>query len=186
MGAGIQRLVAVAAVTWMCACSSAKSTTPGSGASGSSSSGGSTASDAGTVSGVEGCAGGQTTVHNYPAGPYGIDVGQTLADVCLSGYASPTQETLVPMALHDFFDPSGTSNHKLLFLSAGMTWCGPCNREASELSSVQVPGVAMFQVLLDGPTYGVGSTEADLKAWDELYKLPFWVAMDPNRTTADD
>jgi hypothetical protein len=40
--------------------------------------------------------------------------------------------------------------------------------------------VAMFQVLLDGPTYGVGSTEPDVKAWDDLYKLPFWLAMDPN------
>lgn len=147
--------------------------------------------DSGPVAptGVEGCAGGQTAVHNYPPGPYGINPGDTVADFCLQGYLSPTAQTLVPMALHDYFDWAGTSGNSILFLSAGMTWCSPCNSEALQLpkasTNVTGQGATIFQVLLDGPTYGVGATEEDLKAWDTKYKLPFWEAMDPTRVTAD-
>ncbi len=139
--------------------------------------------------GVEGCTGGQTAVHNYPPGPYGINVGQTVADFCLTGYLAPDKLTLAPMALHDYFDWAGTNGNPVLFLSAGMTWCGPCNSEATQLpkvsSNMKGNGAVIFQVLLDGPTYGVGSTEPDLLAWDTKYKLPFWEAMDSDRITAD-
>ncbi len=138
--------------------------------------------------GVEGCAGGQTSVHNYPAGPYGINPGDTVADFCLQGYLSWNQQTLVPMALHDYFDWAGASGNSVLFLSAGMTWCGPCNSEATQLPQVSKnmagKGAVIFQVLLDGPTYGVGSTEMDLIAWLNKYKFPFWEVMDPMRITA--
>ncbi len=139
--------------------------------------------------GVEGCAGGQTTVHNYPPGPYAIAVGSTVADFCLQGYSAPDKQTLASVALHDYFDWAGTNGNPILFLSAGMTWCGPCNLEAPELTKTSKAmtgqGAIIFQVLLDGPTYGVGSTENDLKAWDTQYKPPFWLVMDPDRITAD-
>lgn len=139
--------------------------------------------------GVEGCMGGQTTVHNYPEGPYGFSVGNTAADVCLQGYLSFDKQTLVPMALHDFFDWAGTTGNSILFLSGSMTWCGPCNSEATQLPTVAKniagKGAVIFQVHLDGATYGVGPTEMELKAWTSMYKQPFWVAMDPMRITVD-
>ena len=139
--------------------------------------------------GVEGCTGGQTVVHNYPPGPYGFGVGQTLADFCLQGYLAPDKQTLEPLALHDYFDWAGASGNTVLFLSAGMTWCGPCNAEAAQLPKASTDmagkGAVIFQVLLDGPTYGVGSTEQDLKAWDSKYMLPFHEAMDTSRITVD-
>ena len=128
--------------------------------------------------GVEGCTGGQTVVHNYPPGPYGFGVGQTLADFCLQGYLAPDKQTLEPLALHDYFDWAGASGNTVLFLSAGMTWCGPCNAEAAQLPKASTDmagkGAVIFQVLLDGPTaqHEFCQSQRDVVADIEPRRLP--------------
>jgi hypothetical protein len=139
--------------------------------------------------GVKGCSGGQTEVNNYPAGPYGIEPGQTLADFCLQGFRSAEATVLSNVALHDFYAPASTTGARVLLLSGAMLWCQPCNRQALQLpelsASVANEQIALLQVLLDGPEYAVGSVEADLREWQSTYSIPFWVTTDPSRLTAD-
>lgn len=125
----------------------------------------------------------------YPAGPYGHEADAVIQDFCVRGFTSPGATTLAPMALHDFYDPSG-SGKRLLWLSGTEMWCDPCNRQTAEYgATVQLlagKSVAFFQVIFTGPKVGVGPTASELKAWDDAYELPFWLAMDDQRFTKDD
>jgi len=126
----------------------------------------------------------------YPPGPYGHDANVVIQDVCVRGFPSPGVTMLAPMALHDFYDPSGSRGMRLLFLSGTEMWCDPCNRQTAEYGETfqRLAGkpVAFFQIIFTGPKVGVGPTESELKAWEGLYELPFWLAMDDQRLTKED
>ena len=127
---------------------------------------------------------------NYPAGPYGVRVGSTLADASFFGYGSADDRTLKLVSFHDFYDPDGSKGIKLIYFSAGAIWCPPCNTEASDLALATGAadltkrlGVAFVQNLTQGAreTSTLPATETDLGAWLTRHKLPFPVFLDPAR-----
>lgn len=62
-------------------------------------------------------------------------------------------------------------------------WCTACEAELlqiiSEYQAVAAEKVTVLQLLLDGGSFGVPATVADLDTWVDNFKPPFTVALDP-------
>lgn len=121
----------------------------------------------------------------YPAGPYGVRVGDTVADASFLGYASADDRELHPVSFHDFYDPDGSKNSKVLYFSIAALWCQPCNVEAGDLGTIvedMAPKGYVFMQMLDaGETFHslLPATEDDLNTWYDQYSLPFPIVLDP-------
>ena len=137
----------------------------------------------------------QSSTANYPAGPYGVRVGSTLADASFFGYASASDQTLKLVSFHDYYDPDGSKGIKLIYFSAGAIWCPPCNSEAADLANAKDGGVGgaaqltaklgvqFLQNLTQGASRdsSYAANEKDLQSWLKSHPLPFPVFLDPTR-----
>jgi hypothetical protein len=183
------RIRTLACTVALVACGSSSS---GSGSSSSpppgspSSSGG--ASQGSSGSGGPGSSGGST--EQYPPGPYGNEVGQTLIDFNMSGYRlSPAQTDSTKaswdtkIALHEFHD---SKDCKCLVISVAATWCGECMQEQPAI----IKGVAddkafcalgvLQQTLVNG--HEVDAARSDVDTWTQRFKQDFPVVLGDRAT----
>lgn len=128
----------------------------------------------------------------YPTANIGYDArrgnnpGNVIKNYSFLGYVSGVKEAggeLKRISLADFFDPNRQKT-KLLHIVVAARWCQPCNDEA-ELVTAQKPqldelGVVYLQVLSEGATQRVGSTQDDLNRWLTRHKSEFPNVIDPN------
>jgi hypothetical protein len=163
--------------------------TGGSGATGGSASGG-TGGTAGS--------GGSGFVGPYPPGPYGYDVGSTIANYAFTGYAAP-KDAMVGVGtvnLGAFYNPSGQGMYpagspygagapmpKALFIHAAAVWSGPDNLQAKQVTP---PALAMYggclaalDVLIYGPVPNQTATLADAQSWSTKHNISYPVVIDP-------
>jgi len=96
----------------------------------------------------------------YPAGPYGIGIGSTIANYDFVGYANAkaTTSSMQAISLSDFYNPHGKdptykpaspaeddrlfpagsgyaaqAKPTVLLIDIASVWCGPCNQEAGTI-----------------------------------------------------
>ena len=132
----------------------------------------------------------------YPKGPYGVGVGHVVEDATFFGYPSFDNTTLGSVALHDYYNPLGTTMTTAgvpvtaIMLSVGAVWCNPCVEEAKVLAAVAAKflpaGVQIIQDLYQGPdrNTGAAATQLELDKWVANYALPFPVFIDPAKKLA--
>jgi hypothetical protein len=135
----------------------------------------------------------------YPAGPYGVGKGSTVANYKFVGYAdaSKVNNALQEVELAEFYNPTGDGKYeegsalevgaakpKVILIDVASVWCGPCNYEAKNtlpgLHAKYKPlGGEFILQLADGPTPGIAATSKSLYNWTTKYKVDFPATIDP-------
>ena len=115
----------------------------------------------------------------YPVGPYGNQVGDTMADFTAAGY-SATHVWSTAMKLSDI---RANPACKCLVLTIGATWCGACQDEQPDLVSdtTSDPNFCVLGILQEGPS-GAVATKTDVDNWENAFHQNFPV-MQGNATT---
>lgn len=134
----------------------------------------------------------------YPAGPYGVAVGQVITNFDLIGYANPEESTAEDrrIELADFWNPTGEDVYPeesifgagelkptVLVVVLSAVWCGPCQFESDKLlpgehAKFSPQGAQFLLHLVDGPAQGSPAELSHLKAWTTKYDSPFPAAID--------
>jgi thiol-disulfide isomerase/thioredoxin len=119
----------------------------------------------------------------YPAGPYGVTVGSTIANLDYSGWiAASTHASTDPLGPVCLGRYHGDPNVKALVLVGVAIWCPPCNEEEKSLvplSTAYGGSAAFVDVLVNGQTVGFAATSTNLANWSKVYKVPYDVVLDP-------
>jgi len=135
----------------------------------------------------------------YPAGPYGVGVGDVIANFQFVGYANPEESTGEERAIElaDFWNPTGEDvfpeesiygagepKPTVLLVVVSAVWCGPCQFESEKLLPEEyakyAPRGAEFLLhLADGPAAGSPAELSHLKAWTGKYETAFPAGIDP-------
>lgn len=117
--------------------------------------------------------------------------GNVIANYRFLGYPNgDSSRGLQPVALADYYDPTG-KGHKLLHIIAAAEWCNPCTTETSALLSdlanpatdFEAQGVVYLQTLTEGNTINLGATKADLDDWIGKLHPRFTEALDPEASS---
>jgi hypothetical protein len=110
----------------------------------------------------------------YPSGPYGNQLGDTLADITGQGY-SATGAWSNSLRLSDLHDNPAC---KCILVTIGASWCGACQAEQPDLVSDvgSDPAFCVFGILQEGETQDPATT-SDLDAWEGTYNQNFPVML---------
>ena len=123
----------------------------------------------------------------YPCGPYGVGVGDVIANATLTGRRDDnhdgriTDDPARPIQLSDYH---GDPNVKVLALFITTEWCVPCRAEQPELigiwnrSQSMKSGVAVLELLVQN-TRGGAADQTTIDTWANGYGIPFDMAFDP-------
>lgn len=160
---------------------------PGDGGGGSPGTGNETTSSGTTGTGTG--TGTGTTSAPYPSGPYGIQMGDTIANVSLMGYRDATGP-YTQIQLSDYYDPDGSRGIRALYVTLGEVLCGACVAEAPKINTWKTqyaPYGAQFLSGLWGGGSEVGdnawtggpATQDTLDAWIKQYKVTYTMVVDP-------
>jgi len=133
--------------------------------------------DAGTDSGPSSGA--------YPSGPYGVHVGDVIANMSWMGYvddaadAIATTKPYVPYSLDD----ARKSGRKYAMLNLAEVSCPGCQKSAGELASdaksvVDAGGIIVEILMTKG--FVAQPSQTDLENWINYYKLPITTVKDPD------
>lgn len=160
------------------------------------SAGGSGGSSAGGTSGAGGAVdpGGKGTEALYPAGPFGLELGEVVQNFKFSGLRNPVaanystaDANVETIAFSDYYNPTGdTAKPRVLVVTASARWCTFCKQEAvASMKPDHYPywkekGVEFLVALFDNETPGEPATFKDLELWTKAYKLEYPSVLDPN------
>lgn len=135
---------------------------------------------------------------DYPAGPYGLEIGSIAENYKFVGYPNPSadQDKYYEIQLADFYNPTGDGVYPedspqagklkptVLLVTVAAVWCGPCNLEASEAPDVYADyaprGAEFLLQLADGPTVGTPAKFSHLKSWTTKYDNAWPSVIDPS------
>ncbi len=135
------------------------------------------------------------TAAAYPAGPYGILLGQVFPDLEWDGYRDAAGDW-TKLHMHDYYDPDGKLGIRglLLDITSGDNsgWCGWCEEWSGNLAKwngkIRERGGRLLEVLLgDSPVPSTVADQAMTDLWIKKRKLDFDVVVDRKRlsTTED-
>jgi hypothetical protein len=127
---------------------------------------------------------GESSRGDYPEGPYGQELGDTVRDLSFSGYADPTKaRKLEEIRFADFYDPTGEKGAKLLLVNTAAAWCQPCRIEHEALPArvreYEEEGLKVLSLLFQDPD-GAPADRETLDAWVTLFDTNFPMALDPS------
>jgi hypothetical protein len=160
----------------LAACSDEAAGSPGAGGAAGEGSGGSTAQDSGTGVAMA-----------YPEGPYGAEVGATIADLAFQGWIDPVAAgfdpaALVDITLGDLWDPEGAGGTELIVLNACAAWCVQCRvtyeQDLSGRAATYGDAVVLLGSLAQSTAYEPAAAE-DLAAWAQEFEVTFPLVVDP-------
>ncbi len=127
----------------------------------------------------------------YPAGPYGKQVGDTAANICIEGWPNPRKsrfsaDALETICLADFYAPDASSP-RVLLLNTGAVWCTACQVEYAgtgtrpsleqHLDERRERGLDALGVLFQNADRDPAQA-ADAIAWAEAFDVGFPFGMD--------
>jgi hypothetical protein len=158
--------------------------------------------DAGDDAGDSGSAGCDAGTPTYPAGPYGLAVGDTVADLGLAGFADAQKQSAVveTFSLGDFLNPggaevfpacsplgAGAAKPKALLVILHAVWASPSNYEAKSVLPAKhaqyAPlGAEFVAILVEGQTPGAAATSANVVSWTTKYAVDYPTAIEPAHT----
>jgi hypothetical protein len=125
----------------------------------------------------------------YPEGPYGTAVGETLPDLCFSGWPDPAAaghdpERAEPVCLRDFH---GDPEARVLLVNSSALWCVACRAEyggsgdrpglADRLREREARGFRLLGTLFEA-NEPEPATIAEASAWARTYAIDFPFAVD--------
>jgi len=120
----------------------------------------------------------------YPPGPYGAELGDTIEDFSFRGLQNPeVNEDWKELRFSDYYDPQGEKGLTLLLLNTAAVWCQPCVIEHSDLPSraeqYKDEGLAVFSALFQDAD-AEPADEATLLTWTRTFGTNFAMALDPS------
>jgi AhpC/TSA family len=117
----------------------------------------------------------------YPAGSFGADAGALFPNYSFQGYVDSDTSSLSVVSFADYFDPD-RKRHKLLHLMAAAMWCPVCSGQTDEMHltvpNLRAEGLAVLQLIIDGPSRATAPDRCDMESWIEQKKTSFTVAFD--------
>lgn len=121
---------------------------------------------------------------DYPKGPYGSEVGDTVEDFSFRGLRNPEEsEEWEELSFSDYYDPDGKKGFTLLLFNTAAVWCQPCVIEHSDLpaqaSKYEDDGLAIFSALFQDAE-GEPADETTLLTWTRTFGTNFAMALDPS------
>lgn len=136
-------------------------------------------------------AGNSSSGSDYPAGPYGSDVGEIAADICMPAWRDPSASDfdsaeLEELCFSDFYDPSGEST-RLLLVNTSAIWCAACRVEyggtgerpslGEEREERADEGFDVFGSIFQDTERNPASLE-DAELWAETFQVDFAFGLD--------
>ena len=130
---------------------------------------------------------------SYPDPPYGDEPGDTVQDLCFTGWRDPKADGFdpgkaVPICIGEFYDPSGTRN-KLLLIESAAVWCAPCRTEyggsgnrpslADHLAMRESRGFRLLGTLFQNASAEAATTD-DAALWARTFDVSIPFAVDVN------
>ncbi len=113
---------------------------------------------------------GELVEEEYPAGPYGTDIGDTMADFTLNDCEG------VSHSLKDVFGSA-----KAVFVNHSAGWCTICRSEAPTLNewyeTYKDQGLVILQLLNENDSLGPATAEF-CQSWKKRYDIEFPVLVD--------
>jgi hypothetical protein len=134
------------------------------------------------LGGSSGCA-----APDYPSDGIGTEAGDTVQNVCFTGYRAPARVAPVEqhretVALSDYYDPAGTKGFSLLLLNTSAIWCSACVSEHRTLPERQAQlapqGLVILSALFQDAERNPASL-ADVERWIENFGTNFPMVADP-------
>lgn len=118
----------------------------------------------------------------YAPSPYGVEVGDTIANLSFAGWSTAPYTTAGTVRFSDFYDPNGTSGRKMLVVNVCSVWCLPCQKAYADFKAkaadYAAKGVSIVSVLYEnGETKPVSVEEAAAYATKNEVAIP--IAIDP-------
>jgi hypothetical protein len=160
------------------------------GAGASQSEGGSAGTGTAGKGGSEIDTGGKGTETAYPAGPFGLEVGDIVQNFFFDGLRNPaaasySTATTEKIAFSDYYNPTeDPAKTHVLVVTASARWCTFCKAEAKgsmgHYNFWKEKGVVFITTLFDNETPGSPAGYKDLEIWTKAYKLEYPVVLDPN------
>jgi hypothetical protein len=145
------------------------------------------ANGADAASGVDAAEGGSGCAA-YPAGPFGLNVGDVVSNFSWTGYA-PGASTTSTIQLSDYYDCDGSRGINALLIDVSASWCVPCQDEAPQIEMLLKgtwgkDGVRAVTLLVQDVS-GNPATAQTARDWQTQYS-PAKVAVgaDPNDSFA--
>jgi hypothetical protein len=132
--------------------------------------------------------GGGCAAPDYPAGPFGTEEGDTLANDCFKGFRDPTkvshdEASLETLAFSDYYDPSGSKGVKLILIDTSAVWCSACRVEHEGLSAkndeYSPKGLRILSTLFQDAMRDPATVQ-DLATWVETFSSDYAMALDPD------
>lgn len=142
------------------------------------------------------------TGQNYPAAPYGGDVGNVIKNFVFPGYGRPDtgfgDAKHNEVTLGDFYNPDGDGTFpedgefahgeplpRALVIILSAVWCGPCKYEAQnilpgEYDHFKPLGGEIMAVLVDAVDPGDAADFDNLDAWVSTYEPAYPSVIDPD------
>jgi hypothetical protein len=121
----------------------------------------------------------------YPAGPYGIEIGETMVNLSLEGYRLGAPPWTA-MHLSDLYDPNGERGIYAIVLNASAAWCPPCGVFANNLPTLDAKytprGTHFIELMVDA----VSTDPADQKTvddWLAKHELHVDTVIEPTHAT---
>lgn len=134
--------------------------------------------------------GGKGNEVDYPAGPYGLEVGSIVSNYKFNGLRDPKEAGYKTtstefISFSDYYNPTGDETKpRALVVTASARWCTYCKAEAVNSMKHHAywnpKGVEFITTLFDNETPGEPATFKDLELWTKAYKLEYPVVLDPN------
>ena len=128
---------------------------------------------------------------DYPAGPYGTNVGSTMANLNFRGWLAPVTAAyddtkFEDVSFSDFYDPDGTKGNKVIMLNVSAVWCVVCRNEYNHFKTdgtyakYRAQGAefvgAIFEDNANPPN---PAKPGDLSYWGTAYEVAFPMILDP-------
>jgi hypothetical protein len=132
--------------------------------------------------------GGGCAAPDYPAGPYGSEEGDTLANACFKGFRNPKivshdASSLETIAFSDYYDKSGGKGYDLLLINTAAVWCSACRTEHEGLSQkndqYSPEGLRILSTLFQNAARDPATLQ-DLGTWVETFSSDYPMLLDPD------
>lgn len=125
---------------------------------------------------------------DYPPGPYGREVGDTVRSFTLEGWENPVAanfdlDRVEQLSTSDLYDPNSEGEARVLLINTSAVWCQPCQVEHSGLSQrykqFRPRGLRIFSGLYQNSAQQPADLE-DLRAWARAYESNYPLLVDPD------
>jgi hypothetical protein len=135
---------------------------------------------------------------DYPAGPYGVSLHSTIADLTFVAVHNPASLSDIPGGANEIhLDSYRTA--KALLITAGAGWCYYCNQEEPAVEAFYQScndstkntcqkntdsgktNLAVLEVLINNETPGVPADLDFLAKWAKQYNVSFDLGVDPTQ-----